>query len=734
MKRLLSILILGSTLSIFAAANVSSTSYIFKPAEWFLKPGTSILSEGYQGSNSLLIRHHFSQAELEAKWYSYNYGTHSKNDIPVDFKKHYNISIRGKGQGSVWFFSWCYNGDKHLGNVTFARKSFADDYQWEKVAKYDAVFPDGTNRIKIVFEFGAPTRDVIDLKLSDLVLEEAVPPADNTTVYVIPAISNQPVLPDTVKIDGQRNGTIRIFATPGEFEPGSFAVRAGSLIKSLKVEVSPLVSSDKKNRIPASAVDIRIVKPWYIGGWNATVYYPGTRILAPELLLKDASLVKTNPVEKDNYLKLRFPTGDKYVCVSKAEGEEYFGIQKGESRYLDNAEYPVKDTETLQPLDIPAATSQQFWVTVKIPEDAVSGDYAGTIRLNDDSGMHRSIPLQVKVLPFKLLPPYYTSSIYYKGALGGNGSISAGNYWDSKNELQFRREMENLRDHGVNNPPIFMAWNQAKLDEKTLAQTLKIRQTVGMDNTTLFFWGSATGAQQTPEALTALQQHIKKVIDFTKQFGTKKVYFYGIDEAVGDRLKKQRPAWQAVHKAGGYVYVAGNKTNYDAMGDIQDILVMNEIVPGEAAKWHNRGGKLFAYGDPQCGVEKPETYRRNYGLRLWQNDYDGAMDHAYQCAYGNIYNDFDAVCRDEVMAYPTVNGVIDTIEWEGYREGVDDVRYLTTLQAAINQAEKSGSPQRMKVADKAKAYLAQLKKADLFTIDLDQTRRQIVDYILKLSR
>ena len=26
-----------------------------------------------------------------------------------------------------------------------------------------------------------------------------------------------------------------------------------------------------------------------------------------------------------------------------------------------------------------------------------------------------------------------------------------------------------------------------------------------------------------------------------------------------------------------------------------------------------------------------------------------------------------------------VNGVIDTIAWEGYREGVDDVRYITTL-------------------------------------------------------
>ena len=35
--------------------------------------------------------------------------------------------------------------------------------------------------------------------------------------------------------------------------------------------------------------------------------------------------------------------------------------------------------------------------------------------------------------------------------------------------------------------------------------------------------------------------------------------------------------------------------------------------------------------------------------------------------------------RDHVFAYPTSNGVIDTIQWEGWREGVDDTRYVATL-------------------------------------------------------
>lgn len=122
-KRLLPILIFCSALPLIATADTGNTPYIFKPADWVLKLGASIISEGYRGSNSLLIRHHFENAELEAKWRSYHYGAHSQDYVPVDFNKRYNLSIQGKGQGSVWFFSWCYNGDKHLGNVTFDKKT-----------------------------------------------------------------------------------------------------------------------------------------------------------------------------------------------------------------------------------------------------------------------------------------------------------------------------------------------------------------------------------------------------------------------------------------------------------------------------------------------------------------------------------------------------------------------------------------------------------------------------------
>jgi hypothetical protein len=104
------------------------------------------------------------------------------------------------------------------------------------------------------------------------------------------------------------------------------------------------------------------------------------------------------------------------------------------------------------------------------------------------------------------------------------------------------------------------------------------------------------------------------------------------------------------------------------------------------------------------------------------------MNYAYQHASGDIYVDDDGPSfRDHVFAYPTVDGVIDTIQWEGFREGVDDVRYLTTLLKKIERAK----------ADDAKAALAKEAEAWVATMDtggdLQALRQNMVEYILRLG-
>ena len=109
----------------------------------------------------------------------------------------------------------------------------------------------------------------------------------------------------------------------------------------------------------------------------------------------------------------------------------------------------------------------------------------------------------------------------------------------------------------------------------------------------------------------------------------------------------------------------------------------------EVDAWHAAGARIFMYANPQVGNEQPAVYRQNYGLDLLLAGYDGAMDYAYQHAFGNIWNDFDDKdYRDHVFAYPTTHGVVDTVQWEGFREAVDDVRYLSTLIALDHSRSK----------------------------------------------
>ena len=75
-------------------------------------------------------------------------------------------------------------------------------------------------------------------------------------------------------------------------------------------------------------------------------------------------------------------------------------------------------------------------------------------------------------------------------------------------------------------------------------------------------------------------------------------------------------------------------------------------------------------------------------LLLWQAGYDGSMDFAWYWPFKDIWNDFDHPSyKDHNMVYPTKNGVIDTIQWEGWREGADDCRYLSTLIRVIDEAK-----------------------------------------------
>jgi len=555
--------------------------------------------------------------------------------------------------------------------------------------------------------------------------------------YVVSPISKVKILPYSIL--GEISDEVSIIACAGEYEPGSFVITALSDIDSLRIKATDLIRkktghSRKQEIIPASAIDIKIVKCWYQAGtaWVANDQDKSKRILIPELLLNDDTLVKVDYEKKGNYLKLSFPEGEKYVWISDPAdvNQKSFPIE----------DFPVKDSAVLLPVDIPAGRNQQFWITVKVPEDSKPGIYTGKINLLTQKRPLGALTLKLKVLPFKLAAPYYTFSIDYHGSFDPEnpekGTISSGR----KTRRQFKKELENMVAHGLSNCQHY------GIKKKILGKVLAVRKEAGMDNKILYLKGTIVGRggryigignPTSPEKLERLKRDVRDIIEFVKPYGTEVVYFYGMDEVTDKKLmKSQRPAWKAVREAGGRIFTAGCGLNISMMGDIQDMHVSAGGPSKEKAEaWHSYGHKIFSYCNPQIGVENPVVYRRNFGLLLWKCNYDGAADNAYQHTFGATWNDFDnPKWRSHTAAYPTIDGVIDTIAWEGYREAADDVRYVTTLQKAIKKAMKSNNQKLKPIAASAEDYLRRLKTgAEIEKGDLDTIRMEIIGYILKLQ-
>jgi hypothetical protein len=539
-------------------------------------------------------------------------------------------------------------------------------------------------------------------------------------IFVTKAITNRKILPTTYPVPGKLNGEITLRACRGEYQAASFVVHARQSISGLQADPAPL--QGVRSAIAARAVDIRAVKCWYQAG--TAVEDVSHTVLTPELLLKDDKLVMVDLAARKNYLRPAPASGKSspltsnplqgYVCISDKSSENLANIQP-------------QDTQRLQPVDIYANSNKQFWVTVHVPEDTLPGIYRGVIKLHAVNAPAREIPVNLTVLPFTLEKASLIYSIYYIGKPSSIGQI--GQTW--KSSTQYLAEMKDLLAHGVLYPTLGDS-------DATAPKALDLRKQAGLPVGPLFNIGIQTGNPTSRTQLNALKAKVQKRLNLARPYGYTDIYFYGMDEASGAVLASQRPAWQAVRDAGGKIFVAtadfqfveqGMK-EYDTFGLVGDLLdcaveggPLNALV---AQKYHKIRHLVFSYSNPQAGVEEPETYRRNYGLALWKAGYDGAMNCAYQLEFGNIWNDFDSPkYRDHVFAYPTKDGVIDTIQWEGFRQGVDDVRYLTTLLKAITQAKAT----KPALAAAAQKWVAGLNPRG----DLDQLRTQMIDLVLKLQ-
>ena len=511
---------------------------------------------------------------------------------------------------------------------------------------------------------------------------------------VVQAITNHRILPGDVNLEGHPSGAIELTACRREYESGSFVIHAFVPLRDVRLSSTELAGP--AGTLPSSAVDLRVVKVWYQSGEHIYIR-KGEFILKPELLLKDDSLVQVDHEKKVNHLKM-----DKDA---------------------------MRDADTLQPFSLEANTVKQCWVTVRVPADAKAGEYRGSIRVAPQGRAATQVPVTLRVLPFDLDEPRMIRSMYYRASLHADTPTCTS---ERKTEEQMLAELKDMVAHGVTNPNVYPGASRREdggWDFDQLERIFALRREAGMVGGPLLILGVNISAP--PDLL-------KATIELAKRHGFTEVYFAAQDEARGEALRAQRADMKRVHDAGGKVFVANfSGDSFQIVGDLLDLPVLSGALTkpttlATVRAYHAAGGKVMSYANPQGGIEEPQTYRRNYGLALWKAGFDGACTYAYQHAFGHAWDDFDGASgwalRDHNMTYPTVNGVVSTLQWEGYREGYDDLRYVTTLENLIEKNLRKDGPAG-EAARAARLWLLRLNIDDP-NKTLDQIRALIIDQIL----
>lgn len=579
--------------------------------------------------------------------------------------------------------------------------------------------------------------------------------AASLETFEVPAISSFKRLPNTEPRDVLGHDAIHFLAAKGEFEPASFLIRSRENLEGLQLKASPLKGDG--GAIPAENLDIKVVKVWYQDGtaWYSYFGDPSRKVLVPELLLNDETLVRVDEKTHENFLRV----GKEYQSISypPEEAKEFFN-------YLAE---PVDDAATLQPITLSAGEYKQIWVTLKVPNDAVAGIYDGTITLEHEGKVLGTVQVKARVLPFALPAPktYYNLDNPFFVTLYSSGVLDLADVLGvPKGEAvaQQRRIYENLRDHNVLNPRAetnLLKWFQPKNNNpekgvemlKTELSLLKEADMVTkplLSSESLHF-SSTPKTKMKPGELEDGGEKFKKRIEIFRQtvkevLGHTDIYATSWDEASVPLINTIREQsefladypdlkmWLTTKK-GKHFKVAGYLINYANQAGWP--------TREQAATWHALGAKVASYASPHTGVENPDTFRRWEGLARYKANYDGSFNYKYYTQLhpalykkqkANTWNDSTSgTFRSFNLVYPVKHGVIDTIAWEGFREGIDDIRYATLLKQRVQAAEASGN---RKARDLGRKALMWLELTDMEQVNLNTARLEMINYILEIDK
>jgi len=468
---------------------------------------------------------------------------------------------------------------------------------------------------------------------------------------------------------------LEAFATPGEYEPVNFVVYAARDLDDLAVEVTDLHAG--ASVLPKSRIDVRFVL---------------------RRLMRD---LYTLPPERSTVV----------------------------SRFI----LPY------QKLDVPAGTLREYHLIVHVPEEAKPGKYTGSVRLTPAGEAPLELPLAFEVLPFRLRALAQRGyGVYYRfpameddwshvdveladvRAHGGNMLKSnLGVEFEAADEdvtpsyARLERGLAMLRKHGFHGRfPVstgcehltrLVGYNPVEDDADPAARErfLQLVKTA--------MEGLVELSEKYPE-FEFLPTHMDEVFgrerlpryirltEAVRQVPSLRVYITLHNDPKRDvtEMMRQCDPYVDVRCYNGHCMDSWIR----AAGTFEDLRRQLDESGDEAWLYHNIRGAFFP----------AEWTRLVNGYYLWTSPLKVHVPWMYYSFKGNPFDATDGPrLRGGDFAYAVPdpddpNRMVPTRHWEGFREGVDDMRYLATLEALV--AEHEGTPE----AASARTWLESLRR------------------------
>jgi hypothetical protein len=186
------------------------------------------------------------------------------------------------------------------------------------------------------------------------------------------------------------------------------------------------------------------------------------------------------------------------------------------------------------------------------------------------------------------------------------------------------------------------------------------------------------------------------------------------------------------------------QADYQALSAASDVVVYSRDSEYAQQLLRTRGQRVSMLRDWwywPATAEDPRTNRVDAGYLLWRSGLYGAYLPDYQTAFGaDPYDETSAgaaparaAFRPLMLTYPVQGGVLDTLQWEACREGVNDVRYLTTMYAALRECKDAhiAKPLVAEAEGYVKTFLDK-PLANLPDDQYDRFRAGVAAYALRL--